>query len=78
MINSEQSICPICGGELVAVSEEVLKCRHCASTFRDQSLQRKLKSIQEFLDQAKIAEGEPVADPSFYSEKMSQYILQAL
>ena len=30
------------------------------------------------LDQAKIAEGEAVGDPSFFSEKMSYYILQAL
>ena len=30
------------------------------------------------LDQAKIAEGEAVGDPSFFNEKMSYYILQAL
>ena len=30
------------------------------------------------LDQAKIAEGEAVSDPSFFSEKMSSYILQSL
>lgn len=30
------------------------------------------------LDQAKIAEGEPIKDPSFYAEKMSEYILKSL
>ena len=30
------------------------------------------------LDQAKIAEGEAVSDPSFFSEKMSEYILKAI
>lgn len=30
------------------------------------------------LDQAKIAEGEAISDPSFYSEKLSEYILNGL
>ncbi|MDR1693853.1 MAG: molecular chaperone HtpG [Lactobacillaceae bacterium] len=30
------------------------------------------------LDQAKIAEGEPIKDPSFFSEKLSEYILKAI
>lgn len=30
------------------------------------------------LDQAKVAEGETVSDPAFYSQKISQYILQSL
>lgn len=30
------------------------------------------------LDQAKIAEGETVSDPSFYSEKMSEFLLKGL
>ena len=30
------------------------------------------------LDQAKIAEGEAVSDPSFFSEKMSEFILKSL
>lgn len=30
------------------------------------------------LDQAKIAEGEAVSDPSYYSEKMSEYLLKGL
>lgn len=30
------------------------------------------------LDQAKIAEGEAISDPSFYSEKLSDYILKAI
>ena len=30
------------------------------------------------LDQAKVAEGEAVSDPSFYSEKISSYILKSL
>ena len=30
------------------------------------------------LDQAKIAEGEAVSDPSFFAEKMSEYILKGM
>ena len=30
------------------------------------------------LDQAKVAEGETVSDPSFYAQKISQYILNNL
>lgn len=34
--------------------------------------------VKILLDQAKIAEGEPIKDPSFYSEKLSEYILNSL
>ena len=30
------------------------------------------------LDQAKIAEGEAITNPSFYAEKMGEYILKAM
>ncbi|MBR1948870.1 MAG: hypothetical protein IKA30_03650, partial [Alphaproteobacteria bacterium] len=30
------------------------------------------------LDQSKVAEGEPISDPSFYAEKVSNYILNSL
>jgi len=30
------------------------------------------------LDQSKVAEGEPISDPSFYAEKISSYILNSL
>ena len=30
------------------------------------------------LDQAKVAEGEPISDPSFYAKKVSDYILASL
>ncbi|MFV0625799.1 MAG: molecular chaperone HtpG [Alphaproteobacteria bacterium] len=30
------------------------------------------------LDQAKIAEGEPIKDPSFFADKLSEYILKAI
>ena len=30
------------------------------------------------LDQSKVAEGEPISDPSFYGEKISSYILATL
>lgn len=41
-----------------------------------------MKKVEEvakiLLDQAKIAEGEAISDPSFYSEKLSEYILKAI
>ena len=41
-----------------------------------------LEKVEEvakiLLDQAKIAEGEAISDPSFYSEKLSEYILKAI
>ena len=50
-----------------------------ADMIMDERNKTKIEEVVKLLlDQAKIAEGEPVADPSFYSEKMSQYILQAL
>ena len=30
------------------------------------------------LDQAKVAEGEPVSDPSFYASSIANYILKSL
>ena len=39
----------------------------------------KVKEISRILlDQAKVAEGEPISDPSFYSETISSYILKSL
>ena len=39
----------------------------------------KIEEISRMLlDQAKIAEGEAVSDPSFFSEKLSEYILKAI
>lgn len=39
----------------------------------------KIEEISRMLlDQAKIAEGEAVSDPSFFSEKMSEYILKSV
>ncbi len=39
----------------------------------------KVKEISRILlDQAKVAEGEPISDPSFYSERISGYILKSL
>ena len=39
----------------------------------------KIEEISRMLlDQAKIAEGEAVSDPSFFSEKLSEYILKAM
>ena len=36
------------------------------------------EAARVLLDQAKVAEGEAVSDPSFYAQKVSQYILQSL
>ena len=39
----------------------------------------KLEEVAKILlDQAKIAEGEAISDPSFYAEKLSEYILKAI
>ena len=39
----------------------------------------KVEEISKILlDQAKIAEGEAISDPSFYSETISNYILKAI
>jgi len=45
----------------------------------DEAKKSKVEEVAKvLLDQAKIAEGEPVSDPSFFSEKMSEYILNAI
>lgn len=36
------------------------------------------EAAKVLLDQAKVAEGEAVSDPSYYAQKVSQYILQSL
>ena len=39
----------------------------------------KVEEISKLLlDQAKIAEGEAITNPSFYTEKMGEYILKAI
>lgn len=46
---------------------------------KDSENETEVKEISRLiLDQAKIAEGEAVSDPSFFSEKMSTYILKGL
>ncbi|MBE6452400.1 MAG: molecular chaperone HtpG [Alphaproteobacteria bacterium] len=45
----------------------------------DESNKQKIEEIAKMLlDQAKIAEGEAIENPSFFSEKMSEYILKSL
>ncbi len=45
----------------------------------DEAQRAKVEEIAKLLlDQAKIAEGEAVSDPSFFSEKMSEYILKSV
>lgn len=45
----------------------------------DKSNDEKIKEVSKILlDQAKIAEGEPVKDSSFFAEKLSEYILNSL
>ena len=45
----------------------------------DEGQRAKVEEIAKLLlDQAKIAEGEAVSDPSFFSEKMSEYILKSV
>lgn len=49
----------------------------------DMIMDEKNKALVEeasrvLLDQAKVAEGEAVSDPSYYAQKVSQYILQSL
>ena len=44
----------------------------------DEALRPKTEEVARILlDQAKIAEGEPIADPSFYAAKVSDYILKS-
>ena len=45
----------------------------------DETNKPKIEEIGKILlDQAKVAEGETVSDPSFYAEKISNYILKAI
>lgn len=48
-----QHHCLNCGGTLTDVGGDTLKCKYCGSTFENRSLERKLQSMQELLDQAK-------------------------
>lgn len=49
-----------------------------AGAMGDEALKPKVEEVARLLlDQAKIAEGECISDPSFYSEKMSEYILKS-
>ena len=49
-----------------------------AEALGDEALKPKVEEVAWLLlDQAKIAEGECISDPSFYSEKMSEYILKS-
>ncbi len=49
-----------------------------SETMEDTALRPKTEEVARILlDQAKIAEGEPIADPSFYAAKVSDYILKS-
>lgn len=49
-----------------------------SETMEDMALRPKTEEVARILlDQAKIAEGEPIADPSFYAAKVSDYILKS-
>ena len=54
MTELSQFNCPNCGGELRAVSEELLQCPHCDSTFENRSIQQESSALREILDQTKI------------------------
>ena len=44
----------------------------------DEALKPKVEEVARvLLDQAKIAEGEPISDPSFYAARISEYILKS-
>lgn len=48
-----------------------------ADMVMDETKQPKVEEVSKvLLDQAKVAEGEAISDPSFYAEKVSQYILK--
>ena len=50
-----------------------------ADMLQDENRKAQVEEISKIvLDQAKIAEGEAISDPSFYSEKLSDYILKAI
>lgn len=45
---------------------------------QDESQRSKVEEVAKILlDQAKIAEGEPISDPAFYASKISDYILKS-
>ena len=45
----------------------------------DDAQKEKIEEVSKLLlDQAKIAEGEAITNPSFYAEKMGEYILKAM
>ena len=45
---------------------------------QDETQRSKVEEVAKILlDQAKIAEGEPIADPAFYASKISDYILKS-
>ena len=46
--------CPNCGGDLKAVSDELLHCPYCESDFENHSSRRRSDILQKFLDQTKI------------------------
>ena len=46
--------CPNCGGDLKAVSGELLHCPYCESDFENHSSRRRSDILHEFLDQTKI------------------------
>ena len=50
-----------------------------ADMVSDEAQKAKVEEIAKIiLDQAKIAEGEPISDPAFYVSKLSDYILKAI
>lgn len=54
----------------------IIKLSEMAANPEDKNKVEEISRL--ILDQAKIAEGEAVSDPSFYSEKMSEYLLKGL
>ena len=49
-----------------------------SEAINDEAMRAKVEEVAKILlDQAKIAEGEAIQDSSFYSEKVSEYILKA-
>lgn len=50
-----------------------------SEAMEDEALRPKVEEVSRILlDQAKIAEGEAITDPSYFSEKLSEYILKAM
>ncbi len=50
-----QHNCPNCGGALMTENEELLRCLYCDSAFENDSFQRKLGTLREFLDLTNMA-----------------------